>query len=802
MLALAGFPVENVSSDSSAMNNGCGFVRVPHVVLWCVCVVTYACSASSPSTGDVVDADTVVVDSGDDIVTAVDTSGDASDASTATGLPAPNTVLLVDFDMRPAGSWARVVEGFAQQGYSVAYRRWYPHLTQVDVSPDGDDQYPYRIIVVAAGGGLAHATARMTLADGAHLQAFLEDGGNVVWAPSNGWSDSVLGESEWVVGNRMLEALGVGVRVERNTVIGNVVIAAEPKPPLHKQSAAYYPGTLEWSLDYPVLFGAPEHATIGSDLSGVAGGHVPTISCDDDAVAVLARVPWQSILWWHHMNTDDQLSYASGQEPVSVIARPPNGGGFVTVVPSPFLTLEDGSGRPAVQPLLAPAILDNATALGRRIITAVVQGADAPTDFAPGGCSAGRLPLFSAAAPGLEPVGAGSVAMANQPVPPGVTEAAPPVPPAWSPSLVVPLVPSEPIATTLTPTWFRANKARIGYAELQSVTATDETLSQWTALGVDAFVMVTNTALLSMYDGTGFMEEQAAALSVKAVETNAHVLLGVHYIDPYGAMKGEIGSALGPQGAPIQAPSPLSDAWWDGPILDMFLGGAAVQAAHAGIAGISLDMELYGASSLWYRDGHAFDADCWNTITSALQTQDQALGATAEAMPAGQRYDWLMTKGLWAFAIQALEDAVAVKAAAVLMAARAVSANMEVGLYVPTVSQSWFYRGLIRGFGSATKPVVILSYDLSTTRSRAWLNAEGLHTLLVSGFIGTLFSPADVGAGLVHSASESDGYWLFQLKDFPVSDDPAVTAKMHAPSSEYFDAVQAANDVLDGVPVD
>ena len=172
------------------------------------------------------------------------------------------------------------------------------------------------------------------------------------------------------------------------------------------------------------------------------------------------------------------------------------------------------------------------------------------------------------------------------------------------------------------------------------------------------------------------------------------------------------------------------------------------------------------------------------------------------ALPVGQRHDWLITKGLLAFATQVLEDAVAVKAVAVLTAARAVAPNLEVALYVPTVSQSWFYRGLIRGFGSPTKPVVVLSYDLSTARSRQWLNAEGLHAMLVSGFIGTLFSPADVGAGLVHSATGSDGYWLFQLKDFPVSDDPVVTAKMHAPSPEYFDAVQAANDALDAVGVD
>ena len=337
----------------------------------------------------------------------------------------------------------------------------------------------------------------------------------------------------------------------------------------------------------------------------------------------------------------------------------------------------------------------------------------------------------------------------------------------------------------------------LAHSELLSKVNSEETLSQWTALGMNAFVMVTNTALLSAYDGTGFMEEQSAALSAAAVTAGVPVFLGVHYADPFGDPAATFGTVRDPDGALVNAPIPLEEAWWSGPVRDMVLGGARVQAAHPGITGLNVDLELYGGSSLWYRDGHLTDDVTWAVIVDALSALDSKRSAEAAAQTVPTRYGWLVTQGLLPFAEQVLEDAVAAQATTLLAEARAISPAFQIMLYTPVVSDSWFYRGLMRGWSSAQEPLVVLSYDVSTARVGAALRQQGLSVRLVGGLIGTLFDAADLQAGLLHTAQRSDGYWLFQLKDFPNTDDPAVIATKHSTPQAYFDAVQAVNAALD-----
>ena len=148
------------------------------------------------------------------------------------------------------------------------------------------------------------------------------------------------------------------------------------------------------------------------------------------------------------------------------------------------------------------------------------------------------------------------------------------------------------------------------------------------------------------------------------------------------------------------------------------------------------------------------------------------------------------------FAYQVLEDEVARRASALRDEARAISPDFEFALYIPFARTAWFYRGLMRGWGTPEKPLLVLTYDTVTHRLRTSLQKEGIHVHLLGGLLGVLFEPLDFENALVNSGLRSDGYWLFQYGDFPDIDDPAFNETKHASPDIYWKAVEQANQRL------
>ena len=109
---------------------------------------------------------------------------------------------------------------------------------------------------------------------------------------------------------------------------------------------------------------------------------------------------------------------------------------------------------------------------------------------------------------------------------------------------------------------------------------------------------------------------------------------------------------------------------------------------------------------------------------------------------------------------------------------------------------SWFYRGLMRGFGTAERPVTVLSYDIATDAVRQELNRQGIHCRVLGGLLGVRFAPADLEEGLFNAGVRADGYWLFQLSDFPMTDDPEVLARLHGAPQDYWTGLTHANERL------
>ena len=420
-------------------------------------------------------------------------SDGGSDAAPDAQLPdAPPRALILDFNLRPAVSWQRLRAHLETLGYEVIYRRWYPHVAASDISPDGDASFA--LMVVAAGGAPAIPVDRMRLDDIARLVTFVQTGGTLVLAPMHSWSDSALSDTDWFAFNRLLEELGIGVRIARNTMIGSVSLPQAPKAPLHTSGQGGYPGGLEWTINLPIAHLALDPPQVTAPLT-FAAGYAPTLACDDDAVTPLAYSDMLGLLWWHH-GAEEGVTMPLIPQPVATLASA--GSGFVAVIPRSFFQLEVDSGFVADQPVLDLDLMHATSDAARTLLDVVHHAIVSPEDHVATGCHIAEGPLFSVAAPGLPALDPTRVASALYSIPARPVPESLPVPPEWAPSLEV-APPVNARSQAASPPWFTGGQGYVAYGDLKGKAEMEAIFALWSGLGIDAFMVTVHAGLLLGY---------------------------------------------------------------------------------------------------------------------------------------------------------------------------------------------------------------------------------------------------------------------------------------------------------------
>jgi hypothetical protein len=720
-------------------------------------------------------------------------------AETVAPLP-PGPALLLDFEMRNPISWSFLLDTVKGLGHQITYRRWYPHVTTHDLGNDPETGKPrYSILIVSAGNGPSEPSERMRLSDAQRLADWLASGGTLLLLVRHTWLDGYGGDAEWLLFNRVLEQAGAPIRIARNTAVGFVSQPSGGKPPLHQAHPAAYPGSLEWTLNYPLAYPDDKHPAMAEIGGAWPAGVTATLQCDGNDVAALAWTHKNILLWQKLDNAPDAVEIPLVAQPLVLVA--PAGKGMVMVAPRSLAQLPVHTEYMSDKPVLdleqlhraeatATATLAHLSALSRDRSVHVAAPCHVP---APGG-------LLSASGKALPPLGSGPEVMAlfppsNRPVP-----EIPPAPPPGAPVLAeTPAPPSQ--GEAVTPNWYPSGRARFGYGGYKPYEEMLPFLEKAAENGIDSFVVTVDPAWLSARHQYGVPSPEIEGLAKAAAETGTRIFLGVNFLLPkYGDLAEQVGAAIGADGQEIKAPPPISKTYWDEALLPVFLGGAELAAEHEGIAGIHLDTELYGAGQLWYSQGFMFDPATWDFLISKVSALDPALAQAAADVPQFERLAWLVDNGLAGLAMTALETQVAALASDLRLAVRTVNPDVELAFYGVMLSTAWFYRGLMKGLGTMEQPVTHLSYDVFTLRARKILSGEGIHIRVLGGLLGVLFKPADMGNALLNLGTEGDGYWLFQFTDFPVDWDPANPPKMHGTPDDYWAAVKAANEALGLLP--
>ncbi|MGH7569383.1 MAG: hypothetical protein ACREL9_10525, partial [Gemmatimonadales bacterium] len=142
--------------------------------------------------------------------------------------PATRRLLLLDLTLADAVLVEAAARPWHDVGYTVHYRRFYPHLTRQDL----DD---YRVLLLLGGRQPEEASDALTAGDVALLGEWTRRGGVVVF----GYAGDGEGFFDRWVMNRWLAAAGVGITIGDYVVRDTVEPAGaafEPQPrvtPLH-----------------------------------------------------------------------------------------------------------------------------------------------------------------------------------------------------------------------------------------------------------------------------------------------------------------------------------------------------------------------------------------------------------------------------------------------------------------------------------------------------------------------------------------------------------------------------------------
>ena len=251
------------------------------------------------------------------------------------------------------------------------------------------------------------------------------------------------------------------------------------------------------------------------------------------------------------------------------------------------------------------------------------------------------------------------------------------------------------------------------------------------------------------------------------------------------------------------APAPGERKYWNGILQAEVVCIAKIAREHPAIAGILIDVEMYGGGGLqmWRYDG-SFDDSSFDAFRKKYSSQ-----YTIPEIKVGQRFDWLKENELLRTYYDFLRGVVFDSANELAKAVYDENPEIMLGMY--PFSINWFYDGFIKGLAEGTKKDVWIfpekEYDLGYTPDAdatiSHLKKMGLSFRYVSGLWIGKHEPFALAWNAGRAAEKADGYWLFttcSLDGDPTRHDPdgPYALAKGATQEEYWQALKVVNQII------
>ena len=249
-----------------------------------------------------------------------------------------------------------------------------------------------------------------------------------------------------------------------------------------------------------------------------------------------------------------------------------------------------------------------------------------------------------------------------------------------------------------------------------------------------------------------------------------------------------------------RTPCPLDAEYWEKSVAERW-EALALLSRQIPLAGLVIDTEMYGGDVATYHQPCVCDR-CWQEFALAFAAADPARAKTLDfsTIPLMQREQFLKTSHIWReyTALQAQR----LQAIATQIERRIHGINPALPLGFMPYVDNWFYRSLIKGFGTPAQPVIVFSetfyirgYSSDVLAEQTAIKQSGDAQYLPGLWQGRFF-PDDLPAQASQLAQQTDGYWFFTADslwtDTPKSGDYAV----HGTSADYWTAWNSANSMI------
>jgi hypothetical protein len=752
-------------------------MKTRSVLLILALLLSFSCKAKSDPADAAEDPDAV-----EDAVEVEEDAGD-DDVDDATDAP-PDTLssaLLVDLDLLHHSAWLDLRSAADDASITLDYRRFFPHVTPADTQGAS----AYQMIIVAGGGAPGMAAAQLSVQERQTLVDFVQAGGVLVLLPQPTRLDSYYGENDWFVMNLVLEDLESAMRIDKGSLLGALYLG-DPEP-AHLDDEIGYATLLEFDMGYAWL--QPNAATDLVLEGPLPSGRATVLRTSPGDVEVLLSALPGARVWIRTAGTlFEQLWTVMDERPVAAVER--LGDGLVAIAPRYLVTLRGAGGQVSEHPAAATAAMDRVPAFVDFLVSHLRDLHDGTTTFSPTDPSMGRDDPFCVGAPGMPPRCPGlSVTIAAAPSTWDVPDAPP------DGDHVEAFTDADPADPPPTVPLFGTDPGRIGYGGMPwDATQAATVFSEAATLGLHAMVggftpETLVTGEMSTTDADAKRAKMAELADVAEAQA-ARWLVGSYYTGHvYNSNPSAFPSrSVGAQNQTYSAPPLLYQPLWDDYLIPAAVEVATVSATHPGIAGILVDMEMYG-TVLTYSDAQAFDDTTYDTYLATVT--DAGVRSMLEAQPVQARLDALIGAGLLRDYITTLHDAAADVGARYRAAVDALDADLAIALYFPGYPTAWQYRGLIEGLGTPTHPVIVLSYDPYSRPARASQVAGGTSVVHLGGPIVSHFPPTLLTTVLENCTGYTDGFWYFSHDEISAGGTGDLA---HGTREAYRDAILAAGD--------
>ncbi len=629
--------------------------------------------------------------------------------------PEARRLLLLDLALADPVVLNSTAQPWRDAGYTVEYRRFYPHLTWADLAR-------YRTLVFLLGREPQAPSDALGAGDLALLNEWVRRGGFAVL----GYDGDGEGDLDRWTANQWLASRGAGIVVGEH-VLEDITAQAwtTGRPP-------------PWAVARPV----------GAEPLGSVYDPFPLDR--NHAVVTRHRAQVLAITSSHAFVRTPQGAAARSDACIAAAVR--LGDGLVVVISRHALGALGAQYRPSQMPLPPADDLMRT----HDFLTALARWSRRPAGWAHVPPAAHGVPL------GLQ----------QAPLP---VELRPPrlAPPAGAGTVELPLAPDEKLVRgTNVPGWLRRQGMRVLWLPLfatrdgrrapRSRAVLDSLV---TFLDIGGLNVLAGDAAPQWADSSRARWDQRDA--VRRAWSDAVKGLGptsVGWIPAFDLADARLppaDSSRGTRGEGLPAPCVLDSALWTAGLGSAYTTLGRLAGDERTLV-IAVGLDLGGergpgpdGRGYEYTMGQEFCDAAWRQALTRIARRGEF-----DALPYGERYRTLREAGLLPLYYRALEDLVAERAAALRDRVLRQRRDLSFAFRLPQAPADWFSHGLLRGFGLPNRPLLLFTPEVKTREPLALLRGRGIDAVHAVELPPALLRTRDIAALKRLVFEENDGFWL------------------------------------------